>query len=175
MKILHFALLLLTFLAFLISASATTASTTTTLSRLHESPAGLNRFGRFPFPVPTPLRQVDVSIISALPNNSPPLVLHCFSGDDELGYRDLHSGELYRWDFFAHPWTKFLCSFNWTTKTQGFAVYDLKVGLSGGCGDAISNDDLYCYWLVRDDGFYLSKMYNPNPSLGQRTNSWLNK
>ncbi|KAL3520643.1 hypothetical protein ACH5RR_018792 [Cinchona calisaya] len=98
-----------------------------------------------------------VHIVNGLPDNTNLLTIHVFSGDDDLGFHDLHVNDDYEWHFrtVLPGVTEFFGHFWWAGKEGGFSVY---------------NDDLaydhcqtyVCYWLVKPDGFYIANKTNPN-------------
>lgn len=54
----------------------------------------------------------DVYIRYSLPAGSPPLNVHCFSGDDSLGYHDLTQNAEYHFDFCENDLASmFVCRF----------------------------------------------------------------
>ncbi|KAG6404612.1 hypothetical protein SASPL_136863 [Salvia splendens] len=88
---------------------------------------------------------------------SPPLNVHCFSGDDDLGYHDLTQNAEYHFDFCENAVaTMFACHFKWNGKDKSFHVYDARHGGSDLCNKGI------CYYVVANDGFHFSNVYPPN-------------
>ncbi|GFQ07893.1 hypothetical protein PHJA_002933300, partial [Phtheirospermum japonicum] len=51
-----------------------------------------------------------VFVVSDLPRDSPPLYVHCASGDDELGYHTLKLGQDFHFEFGKGPKTLSLLS-----------------------------------------------------------------
>ena len=99
----------------------------------------------------------DVYIRNSLPAGSPPLNVHCLSGDDGLGYHDLTQNAEYHFDFCENAVaTMFTCHFKWNGKDKGFHVYDARHGGSDLCNKGI------CYYSVADDGFHFSNVYPPD-------------
>lgn len=104
----------------------------------------------------------EVHIINDLPSSlseSPPLELHCASGDDDLGYRILSVNDDFHWHFcenFFHN-TLFFCHFWWGAKEKKFNVFDYK---------RKARCDVTCNWIVKSDGIYFSgDKHNPSKSL----------
>ncbi|KAG6402257.1 hypothetical protein SASPL_139134 [Salvia splendens] len=99
-----------------------------------------------------------VYIVSQLPPNSPPLHLHCFSKDDDLGYHDLSPNVEYSFAFCENPFsTMFACRFRWNGKDKGFHVYDAEWD-ENRCKDFHNG---VCYYVVKEDGFYFGGRYPP--------------
>ncbi|KAL6576783.1 hypothetical protein OROMI_011059 [Orobanche minor] len=100
-----------------------------------------------------------VYVVNALPQNSPPLFLHCASGDDELGNHTLTVGQNFNFKFcisvFKH--TLFFCHLWWENKNIAFDVYNYKFDHK--CAKKF--DGGVCYWEARSDGIYISKDYPP--------------
>ncbi|KAH7834165.1 hypothetical protein Vadar_013316 [Vaccinium darrowii] len=95
-----------------------------------------------------------VFIVSAVSNNPKPLRIHCQSGDDDLGFHDIKSGENFNWSFRLNliSSTRYYCHFWWDSKEKSFDVFyyetvALKCQRPG---------PFTCVWIVRPEGFYLS-------------------
>ncbi|KAJ0724452.1 putative plant self-incompatibility S1 [Helianthus annuus] len=103
-----------------------------------------------------------VYIINMIPD---PIVVHPQSADDDLGNRRLTFGNHTDWNFCLHAFLKTLyyAHFYWKSKTAFFDVYTYHLGESY-CKDG---DEFFkqqrCYWIITQDGFYLTK--NPNKFL----------
>ncbi|KAK1395379.1 S-protein-like [Heracleum sosnowskyi] len=91
-----------------------------------------------------------VAIFNTLPGNTPPLGLHCKSGDDDLGHQSLGVGGMYTWSFLPNFWgtTLFWCNFWWDGKHAGFHVYDINY-----IPDVVYGVSNFVY-EARLDGFY---------------------
>ena len=102
------------------------------------------------------LETYEVHIINRLTTTSPPLGLHCKSGDDDLGIHVPRVGEDFHWHFKSNFWgtTRFYCYFWSGKKRQSFDVYSVKIQDS--CYKDFHIGTGTCYWLVKDDGFYSS-------------------
>ncbi|KAI8537897.1 hypothetical protein RHMOL_Rhmol09G0059700 [Rhododendron molle] len=98
--------------------------------------------------------QYIVSIVSVVPNNPKPLRIHCRSGDDDLGYHDLKTGEDFHWSFRLNFFstTRFYCHFWWDSKDKSFDVFYYYT-VADKCQ---KQRPFTCYWIVRPEGFYLS-------------------
>ncbi|KAI5648350.1 hypothetical protein M9H77_34355 [Catharanthus roseus] len=114
----------------------------------------------------------DAYIVNSLPSNNPKLTIHIFSGDDDLGFHDLLVNQQFHWDFTSAAFdrTKFYGSFQWGQKNRGFAVYDWKLA-NDHCGFQAQNN--VCWWVVKEDGFYLANKTNPSPKELVYMNWWL--
>lgn len=93
-------------------------------------------------------RKYQVQVINRLPDNVKPLVLHCASGNDELGTHTLYVGQIFQWkfcdNFFSN--TLFFCHLWWGPNDRSFNVFVSKH--SNDCG---SYD---CIWIAKYDGIY---------------------
>ncbi|KAL7135176.1 hypothetical protein ABFS83_11G075100 [Erythranthe nasuta] len=94
-----------------------------------------------------PVGKVQITVFNRLPENTPPMLLHCQSRDDRLGYHTLAKDE--RFDFtFCPVWrTVFFCHVWWNGKDIAFDVYRWK------------RCEL-CMYEVRSDGIYEEKDRN---------------
>lgn len=95
-----------------------------------------------------------VYIFNELPENSPVLRTHCYSGDDDLGNHTLHENQYHNWHFHVNIFqtTRFSCSFWWDGRHKAFDVFYAKKGQMCQTGLGIN----VCSWIVLDDGFYFS-------------------
>ncbi|KAG6390125.1 hypothetical protein SASPL_151607 [Salvia splendens] len=86
-----------------------------------------------------------------------PITVHCYSGNDDLGFKKLAFGESFSWSFRYSVLenTKYICTINtdfgsgsyvYMTYTEGFIVD--KCGLN-------------CVWIVRQDGPCLQQTQGP--------------
>lgn len=102
---------------------------------------------------------IEVHIFNKLPNNLPPLEIHCESKDDDLGSRSPGINEDYYWRFCVAITnrTLFFCRFRWGSKYIVFDAYNDALY----CLKDLTVPNLinYCKWEVRSDGFYLEQ-YN---------------
>ncbi|KAL4575020.1 hypothetical protein LXL04_021860 [Taraxacum kok-saghyz] len=113
------------------------------------------------------LNRFTVSIIDAEVNY---LMVHCKSDDNDLGDRQLVHGQRFNWSFrmnFLFT-THFFCTFRSMTpdfstelKSITFDVFQLYI--STRCGERGQGSVKKCYWLVKNDGFYLSMDNNAIP------------
>ncbi|GFP99469.1 hypothetical protein PHJA_002091000 [Phtheirospermum japonicum] len=104
---------------------------------------------------------------NSLPSNSPPLTLHCASGDKELGFHNLTTNQDFNYNFCVNPYTLFFCHLWWNGKNIAFDVYRQEWA-SKRC-DRIR----VCYWEARSDGIYSSiHRYPPTPTNVRKVFSW---
>lgn len=106
------------------------------------------------------------------------LIVHCKSGDDDLGDKNLAPNQYFHWMFRQNflLTTLYFCNFRWMTpddnnreiKSASFHVFDIYI--SALCGDEFSVNR--CYWLVRKDGFYFSKDDKPFPDGWKLMHTW---
>ena len=102
------------------------------------------------------LAKYAVYVVNNLPTNSPPLQIHCFSKDDDMGYHNLTQNAGYRFAFCEKPLsTMFACSFHWNGNNKGFHVYDARWQVNRCVRHGI------CYYAVKSDAFYFSDSYPP--------------
>ncbi|GFP88793.1 hypothetical protein PHJA_001023000 [Phtheirospermum japonicum] len=78
------------------------------------------------------------------------MVVHCASGDDELGFHTLSVNEQFQWGFCPAPRTLFFCHLWWGSKQKSFDVFVSKFIKR-------TYDDYY--WVAASDGIYLSNDY----------------
>lgn len=104
--------------------------------------------------------RIHMRIISGVPNNPKPLLIHCKSKDDDLGPHVLKTGEELDWhfglDFFLR--SVFTCSFNWDSKEQIIVVFKAH----------FFHYYKSCNWLVKPDGFY----FNTGGSYWVKKHDW---
>lgn len=94
-----------------------------------------------------------VCIINDMPSDPPPLTVHCKSGDDDIGSKDLLLHEEYRWSFRVNFWetTLFFCSARWGGGKRTYIDAFVAIRDERRC-----RKNRYCLWSVREDGFYFS-------------------
>ncbi|PIN10420.1 hypothetical protein CDL12_11926 [Handroanthus impetiginosus] len=88
-------------------------------------------------------------------NSKDPLLLHCASGDDELGNHTLYNNGVFNFKFcetFFHR-TLFFCRFRWTWKSIAVDVYKSK--------SRFDCSSFHCFWSARTDGIYFSGLNPP--------------
>ncbi|CAI9774226.1 unnamed protein product [Fraxinus pennsylvanica] len=85
------------------------------------------------------------------------LTIHCYSGGNDLGIRDLAYNQSFQFSFVPNIWgsTKFVCDFNTQFGSGNYAVYD-NLMESQRCG-------LYCVWYIKENGPCL--VLNPKHNL----------
>ncbi|KAL5784217.1 hypothetical protein ACOSQ2_006609 [Xanthoceras sorbifolium] len=91
-----------------------------------------------------------VHITNDFNNNDNPLVMHCWSRDDDLGVHTLWKTNEWHWGFRNKIFgrTHFWCNMKHGTKEKTIDVYDSD-NWAMTCPDKH-----HCYWSVKDDGFY---------------------
>lgn len=91
----------------------------------------------------------EVHVFNNLPPGRP-LLIHCASGNDELGYHNLNVNQSFHWDFCQTiaGTTIFFCHFWWGSKEKTFEVFDAlwKDKCSSG----------FCVWAAKSDGIYFN-------------------
>ena len=114
------------------------------------------------------IRKFNVYIVSHLPSNSPPLKIHCFSKDDDLGYHDLAPNVEYNFTFGTNPFaTMFACRFRWNGKNKAFHIYDANWDEdTKRCIPDTKHE--VCYYVVQPEGFYFTNMYPPKERIFMR-------
>ncbi|KAL5851370.1 hypothetical protein ACOSQ3_006488 [Xanthoceras sorbifolium] len=91
-----------------------------------------------------------VEVTNNLSSNNKPLVMHCWSHDDDLDVHTLWNSQGWDWKFGQKflGRTHFLCEMKHDTKEKTIDVFDSN-------NERLSCDiSLKCSWSVRDDGFY---------------------
>ncbi|KAJ0035715.1 hypothetical protein Pint_25182 [Pistacia integerrima] len=93
-----------------------------------------------------------VHIINGFLSNRKPLIIHCYSRDDDLGEHTLWMNDSFNFHFrvslirFTHFW----CFFQWDSHYKRMEVFQLDDEYN------LCFDTANCYWLVDEDGFFLS-------------------
>lgn len=97
----------------------------------------------------------EVHITNNLPSNSPPLLLHCASLQDELGNHTLYTGDDFLWGFRVNLFlsTMFFCRFRWSSNNVSHEVFNKNMG--DNCVDVKGFGNFKCLWSIRSDGFFL--------------------
>ncbi|KAI3469943.1 hypothetical protein Pfo_026606 [Paulownia fortunei] len=90
-----------------------------------------------------------------LPISKSPLLVHCASGDDDLGNHTLYYEGDFNWSFCEHIFfrTLFFCHVRWGSKTISFDAFNSKHNKD--CTSGV------CYWEAQTDGIYFSGYYPP--------------
>ncbi|GFP92703.1 hypothetical protein PHJA_001414500 [Phtheirospermum japonicum] len=101
--------------------------------------------------------RIHVYIVNQFPANSPPLQLHCASGNNDLGHHLLLPGQEYTFNFCINFKTLFFCHFWWNEKDLAFEVFNNVGEHNRRC---IAHG--ICYWELRSDGIYFSNDKPPN-------------
>ncbi|KAL7148281.1 hypothetical protein ABFS83_06G167900 [Erythranthe nasuta] len=102
--------------------------------------------GKSCFPIP----RVHVDIGNGFSQSSNPLLVHCKSGDDDLGTHSLTTHQDFHFDFCVKPFrTLFYCYLTCGKRTASFEVYNAK-WISNPCQ---SNKN--CSYVANENGIYL--------------------
>lgn len=102
-----------------------------------------------------------------------PIDVHIQSSDDDLGVRTLAPGSNFNWTFCVN-WnssTLFYAHFYWNSKEMFFNVFSMSISKSY-CRNGKFFKPQQCFWLVREDGFYLSQLNNPFPQGWIKVHDW---
>ncbi|KAK4852477.1 hypothetical protein QYF36_024524 [Acer negundo] len=98
------------------------------------------------------LGKYTVHITNGFYYNEKPLVIHCWSEDDDLGEHTLWKNDEFHFSFKESffRWTHFYCEMRHDKKFKQIDVYDDKK-------ERIKcTYTLTCYWIVDEDGFFFS-------------------
>ena len=104
----------------------------------------------------------DLSPNSDAPDSSHPLMVHCASADNDLGYHFLPAQREFNWSFCVNivQSTLFFCELSWhSIISKSFHVYDRDIGFT--C-------DVTCNWIAKHDGIYFSGNRDPTIGLAKR-------
>ncbi|XP_027165933.1 S-protein homolog 24-like [Coffea eugenioides] len=98
---------------------------------------------------------------NGLPDDSTPLTVHCASGNDDIGYHNLTVNQDLTWSFHMNFFrnTLYFCHFWRGAKSAMFDVYNDTWAYY--CGH-YHQSDKYCYWLVKENGFYFTGQQHHN-------------
>ncbi|XP_021984811.1 S-protein homolog 2-like [Helianthus annuus] len=101
---------------------------------------------------------VTVYIFNGIPDST--IDVHVKSGDDDLGHHNITLNLWYDFHFceifFGN--TLFTGDFADNSRSAHFHVYDEDVSKNV---DGSSADSINVYWLLKQDGYYLSKEFKP--------------
>lgn len=92
--------------------------------------------------------KIEVHVINRLPN--PNLLLHCASGDTELGFHNTTTNYDFNWSFCERTdgRTLFFCHLWWGPRQVAYDVFTRKIK---------KKCDRQCLWEARSDGIYFSQ------------------
>ncbi|KAI5658992.1 hypothetical protein M9H77_27785 [Catharanthus roseus] len=115
-----------------------------------------------------------IYVVNGLPDNSHLLRVHCFSGDDDLGYHDLKVNENIHWTFTPNRFgtTKFYCHLWWNDKERGFGAYTRRIA-EFYCNNRSTGIGGLCWWLPKSDGIYIANVTNPPSNYLIKVNDWM--
>ncbi|KAJ4850198.1 hypothetical protein Tsubulata_027134 [Turnera subulata] len=94
-----------------------------------------------------------VHVIDGMSSNAQPLLLHCWSRDQDLGNHTLYIGGDFNFRFGVRvvpPFTHFTCDMRWAQKHQTVTVFN-RIQVEDWCCNSGQ-----CYWRAQDDGIYYS-------------------
>ncbi|KAI3470478.1 hypothetical protein Pfo_027141 [Paulownia fortunei] len=98
----------------------------------------------------------NIHVVNNLPPNIGPLLVHCASKNNDLGYHTLTSNQDFHFHFCSKPLsTLFFCHLWWGKKNKAFDVYNAKWKIN------ICKQNHQCYWAAKTDGIYFSDSYPP--------------
>ncbi|KAJ0571418.1 putative plant self-incompatibility S1 [Helianthus annuus] len=100
-----------------------------------------------------------------------PIRVHVQSGDDDLGNRTLALNNNENWSFCDTFKTLFYAHFYWNSRTAFFNVYDTDTSEKY-CTKWGFRKPRRCFWLVREDGFYVGEHLNPFPQGWTKLHNW---
>ncbi|XP_047965474.1 S-protein homolog 2-like [Salvia hispanica] len=98
-------------------------------------------------------KKTTVGIVNQATGN--PITVHCYSGDDDLGFKKLAFGESFAWSFRYSVLgnTRYICTINTDFGSGSYVAY--KEGfIVDTCG-------LNCVWIVKQDGPCLQQTRGP--------------
>ncbi|KAJ9537413.1 hypothetical protein OSB04_030146 [Centaurea solstitialis] len=102
-----------------------------------------------------------------------PITVHVQSGDDDLGNRTIPVNGYTKWSFCMSISfkTRFYAHFYWKSRSAFFDVFDYDTSKQY-CDNHKLFKEKRCFWLVRDDGFYLGQHLNPFPDGWVKLHDW---
>ncbi|KAL1531516.1 hypothetical protein AAHA92_31646 [Salvia divinorum] len=94
-----------------------------------------------------------VAVVNQAPGRA--ITVHCFSGDNDLGFHQLAYGESFSWSFRYSVIgnTKFICTINTQFGSGSYVAYTE--------GFIVDKCGLNCVWIVRQDGPCLQQTQGP--------------
>ncbi|KAK1566889.1 hypothetical protein Q3G72_005603 [Acer saccharum] len=99
------------------------------------------------------LGQLTVHITNGFYYNEKPLVMHCWSEDDDLGEHTLWKDNEFHFSFRESfiGWTHFYCEMHHDKQFKKIDVYDSAKEYTK------CTYTLNCYWMVDEGGFFFSR------------------
>ncbi|GFQ04885.1 hypothetical protein PHJA_002632600 [Phtheirospermum japonicum] len=98
----------------------------------------------------------DIYVTNRLPTNSPTLLVHCASKDDDLGNHTLTNNQEFHFGFCDNSVsTLFFCTLWWDKKRISFDAFKETI-LKTTC-----YKNQICYWAAFSDGIYYSDDHPP--------------
>ncbi|KAK1422271.1 hypothetical protein QVD17_25263 [Tagetes erecta] len=102
-----------------------------------------------------------------------PITVHVQSGDDDLGNRTIALNDNENWGFCEGVTFKTLyyAHFYWNSKSAFFDVYNDDLS-DKYCTKRKYRQQERCFWIVREDGFYLGSHRSPFPEGFTKLHDW---
>lgn len=100
-----------------------------------------------------------------------PITVHVQSGDDDLGNHTLALNDNENWSFCSWYKTLFYAHFYWQSKAVLFDVFTIDTSEKY-CSTWDYRKMRKCFWLVKEDGFYLGASFNPFPQGWTKLHDW---
>ncbi|KAI5678532.1 hypothetical protein M9H77_09482 [Catharanthus roseus] len=97
-----------------------------------------------------------IHVANQLPVGSNPLLVHCQSKDNDIGYHTLNVNDEFQWHFTQSLRTLFFCHFWWDNKQAIFDVFNSSFGIGSCHNEFPGQGPQTCYWEARADGFYMA-------------------
>ncbi|KAJ4845866.1 hypothetical protein Tsubulata_048166 [Turnera subulata] len=137
---------ILAMIIFVPSSHPISAVANTNSHRVMGMEMGMNHFFCYSF---------RVDIIDGFSSNQQPLLLHCWSKDQDLGNHTLYIGGdfnfHFRVKFLIPPFTHFACDMDWGQRyLRNVEVFDETHTWKWCCKTE------QCYWRAQDDGLFFS-------------------
>ncbi|KAL8242880.1 hypothetical protein R6Q59_013182 [Mikania micrantha] len=103
-----------------------------------------------------------------------PFIVHPQSADDDLGNHTLAYFEYTNWSFCLDIVlkTRFYAHFYWNSKRAFFDVYNYGLGESYCTNGKEFTKEQRCYWMVTEDGFYLTRHPDRFPDGANKLHDW---
>ncbi|KAK1414081.1 hypothetical protein QVD17_29821 [Tagetes erecta] len=102
------------------------------------------------------------------------ITVHPQSADDDLGNRQLVFGNHTDWSFCLQTFlkTRFYAHFYWNSKTAFFDVFNYGLSESYCVNGKEFIKEQRCYWMVIEDGFYLTRHPGEFPNGATKLHDW---
>ncbi|KAM0017761.1 putative plant self-incompatibility S1 [Helianthus debilis subsp. tardiflorus] len=100
-----------------------------------------------------------------------PINVHVQSGDDDLGNHTLALNNNENWSFCQTLTTLFYAHFYWNSKIAFFDVFDINTSQKY-CTRWKYRKERRCFWMVKEDGFYLADHLYTFPGGWTKLHDW---